>query len=371
MKKLNIKGFSPIEGLMVILVLVLVVGIGFYAKNKISDKASKAESSSSGWTIVKASDLVDSKNKTVVAPATSPIVSANARLVNDSTVPGGKAFVIRGNAGQRTSTVTKFTRGTNPSFDADDGALYEICVNLKTTDTKRADLAVSMSNYGGGVNDTRPVLRFDDVPGGYRVACGVVRPSQQYFAAKDLSSDYYTYLSLFVGNGDEKYELSVADIRVRKILGVPKIDGWIKADNVLTTSSNFSPLDYKDSIILNSQTPTAFASSTNFQRTRDTNEKLLVSQFPYRANKRTTKTCVTGKVLANNQNGREQSVIDVVGANRTRKNLTFAYSNGNIQTLCTDPGRDISNANGFNAVKATRVSGAPFQVEEFRIYAVN
>ncbi len=47
MKKLNKKGFSPLEGLIVVVVIGLVVGIGFYAKNRIDNKSSKAESKNS------------------------------------------------------------------------------------------------------------------------------------------------------------------------------------------------------------------------------------------------------------------------------------------------------------------------------------
>lgn len=52
MKKLNKRGFSLIDGLVAVFVLVLVVGLGFYAKNRIENRSGKAESGSErySWT---------------------------------------------------------------------------------------------------------------------------------------------------------------------------------------------------------------------------------------------------------------------------------------------------------------------------------
>lgn len=77
MKKLNTKGFSHVEALIVVVVLVVIGGVGFYVFNKVQDRSSKAESTTV--------EQVDAKkpSETKVAGATESAGAESTAESND------------------------------------------------------------------------------------------------------------------------------------------------------------------------------------------------------------------------------------------------------------------------------------------------
>lgn len=380
MNKINTdkQGFAILEFLVVFVMVALVGAAGFFVWQKASDgsKLSEAESASGDqgdWTILPARNFIDSKNKITFSAPNS--AAASGVLVNDSTVQGGRALRLTGQEGQGRQLNIKFDKTTNPSFDFENGALYELCVNLNTKNSNNTRLEVDISGYG----TTASNVTFNKATNGYELRCaeqltGKNMVAQQYFAKQDKYAFGGSYTHFYISVGGitrglgKGHDVDIADIRIRKVPNAQKIEDKIMAENTLSATATINQNNFKDSILLNDQQKVAYAPTSHFQLTSDPLEQLSGGNFAINHGAKTSRMCVVGKVSSEGKNGAEASKIKIVGFNGTRKTVVFNYSNGENQVQCTDAGQGTDNS--ARTAKAELVSGSPFTVERFIVKAV-
>lgn len=135
MKKLNTKGFTLVEGFIAVFVIVLVVGLGFYAKNRMDDKASKAESAET----VNAQDVVPLEKPKDLASGgqiTSFTRKLNSQLDKEkngqAVREGSNCNNGQGTSGHRVQMVY-VTKATNDTFNQDLPTLRSIAAGVDIT----------------------------------------------------------------------------------------------------------------------------------------------------------------------------------------------------------------------------------------------
>ena len=127
MKKLNAKGFGHIEILIIAIVMVAVVGVGFFVSNNVKDRSSKAETADVFESVAVPKDSSSPQAKAKLrASVNKESVAEESGSVNSET---GNCANGKGESGARVQLLY-ITKSTNDAFTTDMSRIRETAAGV-------------------------------------------------------------------------------------------------------------------------------------------------------------------------------------------------------------------------------------------------